>query len=155
MRITLTIDIDDTNKIIVSSTEDKINTSTTEKQQPEKVEQQVEQVEQVKNAEGVIELTDEERSLIKPEGRGGRRVGPPVLSGGRTKEYPFNSGDIKSIMKQRRIKFKQLAEELGMDVIQLRNMFRWDTRRFTEQEYNVIMKAITLAEENKDIASKI
>lgn len=174
MKITLSIDIDlDNNKCVkVETIEEKpiedtqvVEEPVNEKEEPivKPTEEDVVPTTENHDEPLVIDfnsidvsngISEEEAKLIHPlETKCGRRT--TVNSSVRTKEYPFNSGDIKELMKVYRINFINLADVLGMDVIQLRNMFRKDNRRFTVPEYNVIIKAIKLCVENKNIADKI
>lgn len=70
----------------------------------------------------------------------------------RTDEYPFNVGDAKEELKKNHITLASLARCMGnFPAPRLRNIFRYDNRRFTREEYNVILKAIEIAKENKKI----
>lgn len=62
---------------------------------------------------------------------------------GRTEEYPYNVLDAKALLMKYKIKYTELAKELGnYDVVKLRNLFRIDGRRFTEKDFNAIISAI-------------
>lgn len=70
----------------------------------------------------------------------------------RTEEYPFNVADAKLEMDRKNVSIPELAREIGnFPVPKLRNIFRYDTRRFTKEEYNVILKAIDEVVKSKEI----
>lgn len=54
-------------------------------------------------------------------------------------------------LKKYDITISQLAGVLGFDTTKLRNIFRYDSRRFTRDEYNVILKAIAEIKEANNI----
>lgn len=141
MRITFTISVDvDENKVTVTQGNKNV-------------------VETVDNAcKNVVDIPDVDIENVvipdkidslgekMPKGRWATAPRP------RTEEYPFNVADVKREMTKYHITFAELARELGNYPVQkLRNIFRYDSRRFTAQDYNVILKAIDLINKSKEI----
>lgn len=122
MRITLTIDIDNNNNVIVNTNS---NTPSNEDTIKETVSSNVEESKEPKTLGEKLS-----------KGRYASRQRP------RTEEYPFNVGDAKRELQKNNITIGQLASVLGIDQPKLRNIFRYDNRRFTRDDYNVILKAI-------------
>lgn len=60
----------------------------------------------------------------------------------RTEKYPYLGIDVKALMKKFQIGYAELAKVIGIaDAGDLRNVLRSDTRRFTKEDYFVILKA--------------
>lgn len=131
MKITLTIEVDD-NKVTVTPV-----TEVTK--------------EEVKTEEPVAEINEEPKVLDNitipenlttigerlPKGKNATSYQP------RTEEFPFNVKDAKRILKENKVYISELAKALGnFPAAKLRNIFRYDNRRFTKAEFNVILKAV-------------
>ena len=67
----------------------------------------------------------------------------------RTEEYPYVCADIKALIKAFKVTYEDLANCIGVDYDILKNQFKSDLRRFTRQDFNVILKAITTIYEAK------
>lgn len=123
MKITLTIEIDNvTNSVSVVQEEPKDNK------------------EPIKNSDlsnVVIPEHLEDIGEPLPKGRNSTMPRP------RTDEYPFTIRDAKDEIERYHISMVDLAKTMGnFPIIKLRNIFRYDTRRLTQEDYNIILRAI-------------
>lgn len=139
MRITLTIDVEDGNVAVL-------------KNQPEPVKEiaPVTQVQEVKEEQPTDDtarfpIGNRQFGERLPKGRWAAKVKP------RTDEYPFNVGDAKEELQKNNIGMTALSRCLGIDLPKLRNIFRYDTRRFTRKDYDVILKAIEIIKEQREV----
>lgn len=66
-------------------------------------------------------------------------------------EYPYIAAQVKDFLNKVNISIPTIAKEIGMEPLTLRNLLRRDDRGFTEEDYNVIIKA---AQEIKDREEK-
>ena len=66
-------------------------------------------------------------------------------------EYPYIAAQVKDFLNKVNISIPAIAREIGMEPLTLRNLLRRDDRGFTEEDYNVIIKA---AQELKDREEK-
>lgn len=70
----------------------------------------------------------------------------------RTDEYPYNVADVKKELQDNSVTIGELARVMGnFPVATLRNIFRYDNRRFTKEEYNVILKCIDEIKKSREI----
>lgn len=127
MRITLTIDVEDGNIAVFNKAQEPVTQQTT------------------KEEITVPQIGNKQFGEKLPKGRYAARVRP------RTEEYPFNVGDAKEEMDKEHVTMHELANCLGIDTPRLRNIFRYDTRRFTRKDYDVILKAIAQIKQQKEI----
>lgn len=142
MKITFTITLDVDEKGITVSQEDNKNVINI----PETSSKNVTELPEVDMENVTIPDKIERLGEKLPKGRWATKPRP------RTEEYPFNAGDIKKEMSKYNITFTELARELGNYPVQkLRNIFRYDNRRFTMTDYNVILKAIDLINKSREI----
>lgn len=139
MRITLTIDVEDGNVAVLKN-----------QQEPVKEIVPVTQVQEVKEEQpkedtAMFPIGNRQFGERLPKGRWAARVKP------RTDEYPFNVGDAKEELQKNNISMTALAKCLGIDLPKLRNIFRYDTRRFTRKDYDVILKAIEIIKQQREV----
>lgn len=150
MKITLTIEVDD-NKVAVTP----VAQPTVEPVSQEEVEQPVnESNEDTSNKETEQEETKQEETTCKfktigeklPKGRYATNYLP------RTEHYPYNVKDAKNLLDEYKINISELAKAMGdFPAVKLRNIFRYDYRRFTKEEFDVILKAIDQINKEKEI----
>ena len=139
MRITLTIDVEAGNVAVLNN-----------QQKPVKEGVPVVQVQEVKeeqstNDTAMFPIGNRQFGERLPKGRWAAKVKP------RTDEYPFNVGDAKEELQKNNISMSALSRCLGIDLPKLRNIFRYDTRRFTRKDYDVILKAIEIIKEQREV----
>lgn len=142
MKITLTIEVDNDN-VVVSPNKNIVNPETITAPVEVKVNEHLnmeepsqEDIDKIGSSGAIGETL--------PKGRGASDPRP------RTEEYPFNVADAKREMNRAGVNISALAHAMGeFPVTRLRNIFRYDTRRFTKEEYNVILKAIDIVEKTK------
>lgn len=127
MRITLTIDVEDGNVAVLNN-----------QQKPIKEEQPKEDM-------TIVPIGNRQFGERLPKGRWAAKVKP------RTDEYPFNVGDAKEELQKNNISMSALSRCLGIELPKLRNIFRYDTRRFTRKDYDVILKAIEIIKEQREV----
>ena len=158
MKITLTIEVDD-NKVTVTPvaqpTVEPVAQPTVEPVSQEEVEQPVnESNEDTSNKETEQEETKQEETTCKfktigeklPKGRYATNYLP------RTEQYPYNVKDAKTLLDEYKINISELAKAMGaFPAVKLRNIFRYDYRRFTKEEFDVILKAIDQINKEKEI----
>ena len=65
--------------------------------------------------------------------------------------YPYIATQVKDFLNKVNIPIPAIAREIGMEPVTFRNLLRRDDRGFTEEDYNVIIKA---AQELKDREEK-
>lgn len=140
MKITLTIEVND-NGITVSPGQvdvvNKENSVTTE----------VASTSKIKTTDNSIKLdTFDLNSVVIPENM--TTIGEDLPKGRaqqirKTTEYPYNVLDAKQVLKDNNVNLAQLSRAMcNFPSAKLRNIFRYDYRRFTKEEFNVILKAI-------------
>ena len=139
MRITLTIDVEDGNVAVLNN-----------QQKPVKEGVPVTQVQEVKEEQptddtAMFPIGNRQFGERLPKGRWAAKVKP------RTDEYPFNVGDAKEELQKNSISMSALSRCLGIELPKLRNIFRYDTRRFTRKDYDVILKAIEIIKEQREV----
>lgn len=138
MKITLTIEVED-NKVTV--------TPITQEDSNKEIEQDDKNV--IKVPEVVTEKKKCDFDTIGetlPKGRYATSYLP------RTEEYPYNVKDAKSLLDEYNINIGELARAMGnFPSVKLRNIFRYDYRRFTKEEFDVILKAINSINKEKEI----
>lgn len=139
MRITLTIDVEDGNVAVLNN-----------QQKPIKEGVSVAQVQEVKEEQptddtAMFPIGNRQFGERLPKGRWAAKVKP------RTDEYPFNVGDAKEELQKNNISMSALSRCLGIELPKLRNIFRYDTRRFTRKDYDVILKAIEIIKEQREV----
>lgn len=139
MRITLTIDVEDGNVAVLNN-----------QQKPVKEGVPVTQVQEVKEEQPkedmtIVPIGNRQFGERLPKGRWAAKVKP------RTDEYPFNVGDAKEELQKNNISMTALSRCLGIELPKLRNIFRYDTRRFTRKDYDVILKAIEIIKEQREV----
>lgn len=129
MKITFTIEIDEGHSVTVS----------------QKDERQEEPVKEVLVKEGPT-LT---RTWIG-EGTPGRkgRGKYHMLKG--TSEYPYCAAQIKDMLEKMSAPVATVGKALGMNPVTFRNLLRRDDRGFSEEDYNVIMKAIQQVRDDRN-----
>ena len=130
MRITLTIDVEDGNVAVLNN-----------QQKPVKEVVPVAQVQEVKEEQpkedtSMFPIGSRQFGERLPKGRWAAKVKP------RTDEYPFNVGDAKEELQKNNISMSALSRCLGIELPKLRNIFRYDTRRFTRKDYDVILLSL-------------
>lgn len=65
--------------------------------------------------------------------------------------YPYIAAQVKDFLNKVNIPIPAIARKIGMEPVTFRNLLRRDDRGFTEEDYNVIIKA---AQEIKDREEK-
>lgn len=55
--------------------------------------------------------------------------------------YPYIAAQVKDFLNKVNIPIPAIAREIGMEPVTFRNLLRRDDRGFTEEDYNVIIKA--------------
>lgn len=74
----------------------------------------------------------------------------------RTANFPYLSIDVKTVMQKFKVGNAELAQAIGlMNPLDLRNALRSDTRRFTKEEYFVILKACNEILENREMVEDL
>lgn len=137
MKITLTIEVED-NKVTgvtaVNQTKDIVASVP------------VAQVENTEDEQNTKVVDDRTIGEALPKGRNAREYLP------RTEEFPYNVADAKKLLEQNDITIGKLAKAMGnFPEHKLRNIFRYDNRRFTKQDFDVILKAIDDINDKKNI----
>lgn len=139
MRITLTIDVEAGNVAVLKNQQDLVKEVVPVAQVQEVKE------EQSTNDTAMFPIGNRQFGERLPKGRWAAKVKP------RTDEYPFNVGDAKEELQKNNISMSALSRCLGIDLPKLRNIFRYDTRRFTRKDYDVILKAIEIIKEQREV----
>lgn len=139
MRITLTIDVEAGNVAVLKNQQDLVKEVVP-----------VAQVQEVKEEQptddtAMFPVGNRQFGERLPKGRWAAKVKP------RTDEYPFNVGDAKEELQKNNISMSALSRCLGIELPKLRNIFRYDTRRFTRKDYDVILKAIEIIKEQREV----
>ena len=139
MRITLTIDVEAGNVAVLKNQQDLVKEVVP-----------VAQVQEVKEEQptddtAMFPIGNRQFGERLPKGRWAAKVKP------RTDEYPFNVGDAKEELQKNNISMSALSRCLGIELPKLRNIFRYDTRRFTRKDYDVILKAIEIIKEQREV----
>ena len=155
MKITLTIEVDD-NKVTVTP----VAQPTVEPVSQEEVEQPVnESNEDTSNKETEQEETKQEETKQEETTCKFKTIGEKLPKGRyatnylpRTEQYPYNVKDAKTLLDEYKINISELAKAMGaFPAVKLRNIFRYDYRRFTKEEFDVILKAIDQINKEKEI----
>ena len=147
MKITFTIEIDDINNSKVNVVPQVVEspTNTSVPQEP---------VKEKSIVEAPPTVADEPKKFKRDWiGEGvARATGRRIVLKGR-KEYPYDAAMVKDYIRKSNVKVSAVARAIGMDDIKLRNILRWDNRGFTEEDYNVIIKAVESVkqQENEEI----
>lgn len=139
MRITLTIDVEAGNVAVLKNQQDLVKEVVPVAQVQEVKE------EQSTNDTAMFPIGNRQFGERLPKGRWAAKVKP------RTDEYPFNVGDAKEELQKNNISMSALSRCLGIELPKLRNIFRYDTRRFTRKDYDVILKAIEIIKEQREV----
>lgn len=151
MKITLTIEVDNNNITVTPVEQKDIHTVQEVKQEQEKASEKVQDVNQLEinknNLDNVVIPTNLKTIGERlPKGKNAVDYNP------RTEDYPFNVKDAKKVLKENRVNMTELAREMGnFPAAKLRNIFRYDNRRFTKEEFNVILKAVDNIVKEKEI----
>ena len=107
---------------------------------------QKENVENTEDEQNTKVVDDRTIGEALPKGRNAREYLP------RTEEFPYNVADAKKLLEQNDITIGKLAKAMGnFPEHKLRNIFRYDNRRFTKQDFDVILKAIDDINDKKNI----
>lgn len=136
MKITLSIEIDDTSKSVTVKQEEPVSNDSV-----------------VSNVSGVRDVSN----VVIPEQLD--NIGEVLQKGyasskprPRTEEYPFTVADAKEELKKNNVNIAELARALGnFPPVKLRNIFRYDTRRFTRQDFEIILRAIQDVVKSREI----
>ena len=64
--------------------------------------------------------------------------------------YPYIAAQVKDFINKAGVTIPAIAREIGMDPITFRNLLRRDDRGFTEEDYNVIIKAVQEIKDNEE-----
>lgn len=130
MKITLTIEIDDK--------ENRVTVVPEEEVKPQKETPNLDNVVIPEHLESIGERI--------PKGRNSTMPRP------RTEDYPYNVADAKEELEKANVNIAELARTMGnFPANKLRNIFRYDNRRFTREEYNVILRAIQEIKKSREI----
>ena len=74
----------------------------------------------------------------------------------RTEEYPYLSADVKALLRKLRVGVTEISRVIGViDPNNFRNALRGSTRRFTKEEYFVILKACNEILENREMVEDL
>lgn len=136
MKITLSIEIDDTNKSVTVKQEEPVSNDSV-----------------VSNVSGVRDVSN----VVIPEQLD--NIGEVLQKGyaasaprPRTAELPFTVADAKAELKKNNVNITELARALGnFPPVKLRNIFRYDTRRFSGEDYDIILRAIQEVVKSREI----
>lgn len=71
----------------------------------------------------------------------------------RSEKQPYNAEMVKEYIENKGVSVAAVARAIGMEPTKFRNILRWDDRGFTEEDYNVIIKAVESVkqQENEEI----
>lgn len=133
MRITLSIEIDDTSKSVTVKQEEPVSNDSV-----------------VSNVSGVSNVVIPEQldniGEVLQKGYAASKPRP------RTEELPFTVADAKAELKKNNVNITELAKALGnFPPVKLRNIFRYDTRRFSREDYDIILRAIQGVVKSREI----
>lgn len=135
MKITLTIEVDNANNVTVTQADNKNmqNVPT------------IPEVE-VAPADSIPVITTIGEVLPKGKHQEELELRP------RTEEYPFNVADVKRVMQENDVNIPQLCRALGnFPASRMRNLFRYDSRRFNKKDYSIILRAIEEVKKSREI----
>lgn len=133
MKITLSIEIDDTSKSVTVKQEEPVSNDSV-----------VSSVRDVSNV-GIPEKLNNIGEVLQK----GYAASAPRP---RTEELPFTVADAKAELKKNNVNIAELARALGnFPPVKLRNIFRYDTRRFSREDYDIILRAIQEVVKSREI----
>ena len=153
MKITLTIEVDD-NKVTVTPVAQPTVEPVAQPTVEPVVQEEVAQPAVDSNKDASKKETEQEETTCElktigeklPKGRYATNYLP------RTEQYPYNVKDAKTLLDEYKINISELAKAMGnFPAVKLRNIFRYDYRRFTKEEFDVILKAIDQINKEKEI----
>lgn len=137
MRIAFTIEIGDTQSVKVQSADVKVQSAD--------VKQKGDTKQQGKKEDKFVP-TREWIGEGKPNGKGWyNKLGET--------DMPYCAGQVKDLLTKLQVPISAVGKAIGMDPNKFRNLLRIDARGFSEEDYNVIMKAAqgVRQERNKEI----
>lgn len=133
MKITLSIEIDDTSKSVTVKQEEPVSNDSV--------------VSGVRDVSNVV-IPEKLNNIGEVLQKGYAASAPRP----RTSELPFTVADAKAELKKNNVNITELARALGnFPPVKLRNIFRYDTRRFSGEDYDIILRAIQEVVKSREI----